>query len=466
MKIAYESYFDGILRRKGREAIVDTSSGSKEIVNPNFAGVANFLKTDHSIESLELKNLNFKEGSMKEIWKAIGINKSIESIKISRCAFEQTDWESIADNLLLKKSLEQLIIHYSFEQVKDFNFLYSILGKVGVKHFDFRGAGNGYLYSIGLSEKGVIVIAEALRSTKLVFLKLSDIKIGSKGAERISKALLENKSLRELDLSWNEIDSKGAEYISKALLKNKSLQKLDLSYNKIDFKGGEHISKLLSSGATNPKYIGLGNNKLGYEGLEYIMNALKTNKFLESLGLQRILSNNGIERYMEKEKAIKIAEALKINKSLRYLDLESNKFIDSEIYYIAEALKVNKTLQFLKLSCNRSGDLGVLYLAEAIELNNSLRELHLIHNYNMADKGLLALCKSLEKNYFILKLNCGDIGYESYSKYKNAINFNLERNKEFYTQAYSLDLYHKLIVPELSGVVVQIKEVGVDLFYE
>jgi len=43
--------------------------------------------------------------------------------------------------------------------------------------------------------------------------------------------LINNKTLKKLDLRWNEIGAKGAEFLLIALTENKTIEKLDLAGN-------------------------------------------------------------------------------------------------------------------------------------------------------------------------------------------------------------------------------------------
>ncbi|KJE92684.1 hypothetical protein CAOG_009694 [Capsaspora owczarzaki ATCC 30864] len=78
--------------------------------------------------------------------------------------------------------------------------------------------------------------------------------------------------------------------------------------------------------------------------------------------------------------ATAIAEALKVNKSLRKLCLTLNQIGDAGAQAIAKALQVNTTLTNLLLWRNQIGDAGAQAIAEALKVNTTLKELHLDYN--------------------------------------------------------------------------------------
>lgn len=112
---------------------------------------------------------------------------------------------------------------------------------------------------------------------------------------------------------------------------------------------------------------------------------------------------------IDTEKAIILAQVLKTNTSLEYIDLtqlqpvEPYVRIDEEgAYAFAEALQTNKTLKILILNGNKIGDFAAYTLAEALKKNTTLEKLEL--KWNNLGKDLIDKIKhdkriSLEYNY-------------------------------------------------------------------
>ena len=112
---------------------------------------------------------------------------------------------------------------------------------------------------------------------------------------------------------------------------------------------------------------------------------------------------------IDTEKAIILAQVLKTNTSLEYIDLTQLQPVEPFVrinekgaYAFAEALQTNKTLKILILDGNKIGDFAAYALAEALKINTTLEKLEL--KWNNLSKDLINKIKhdkriSLEYNY-------------------------------------------------------------------
>lgn len=112
---------------------------------------------------------------------------------------------------------------------------------------------------------------------------------------------------------------------------------------------------------------------------------------------------------IDTEKAIILAQVLKTNTSLEYIDLTQLQPVEPFVrinekvgYALAEALQINKTLKVLILNGNKIGDAAAYALAEALKKNTTLKKLEL--KWNNLGKDLINKIKhdkriSLEYNY-------------------------------------------------------------------
>ena len=115
---------------------------------------------------------------------------------------------------------------------------------------------------------------------------------------------------------------------------------------------------------------------------------------------------------IDTEKAIILAQVLKTNTSLEYIDLTQLQPVEPFVrinekvgYALAEALQINKTLKVLILNGNKIGDAAAYALAEALKKNTTLKKLEL--KWNNLSKDLINKIKnnkriSLEYNYAFL----------------------------------------------------------------
>ena len=110
------------------------------------------------------------------------------------------------------------------------------------------------------------------------------------------------------------------------------------------------------------------------------------------LGCQRLvklfLSSNNIDD----DGAKNIADALKVNHSLKELFLRFNNICDDGAKQIAGALEVNHSLKTLNMSFNNIDDDGAKLIADALKVNHSLKSLTLRNN-KIGDDGEKYLTK-------------------------------------------------------------------------
>lgn len=105
--------------------------------------------------------------------------------------------------------------------------------------------------------------------------------------------------------------------------------------------------------------------------------------------------------------AKRLSEALKNNKSLTSLNIESNDITNIGIEFIADFLKCNKFLTELNLSDNSITAEGFGYLSAAIKGNRTLKILNLSNNhYPKIAKGIemIAVSVAINKTLTVLKL--------------------------------------------------------------
>ncbi|CAF4307587.1 unnamed protein product [Rotaria magnacalcarata] len=132
----------------------------------------------------------------------------------------------------------------------------------------------------------------------------------------------------------------------------------------------------------------LGRNQISAEGIQFLANALETNKTLTSLNLGgNELGSNGIEI---------LATALQYNNTLSALYVGRNSVGIGGAQHLANLLNHNSKLVKLDLQSNEISD-GIQYLADALQNNITLKTLNLARN-NIGDKGAYNLANALEYN--------------------------------------------------------------------
>jgi hypothetical protein len=195
--------------------------------------------------------------------------------------------------------------------------------------------------------------------------------------------------------------------------------------------------------------LDLSNAVLQEKEIQVISEALKLNKSIKIINLSNNKMNLDITR-----KLFHFYESLKSNSSITEIKL-SNALLIDELNVFFEALKVNKSVKNINLSFNshllsvpnflknlgevlnktiiESIDLSLLFMKNAglkelvrsLKLNNNIKYINLSKN-NITNDGFTYLFRALKQNKSILTIKCGgnEFGYQSFK----ALQLFLERN--------------------------------------
>ncbi|XP_017294482.1 leucine-rich repeat-containing protein 34 isoform X1 [Kryptolebias marmoratus] len=261
----------------------------------------------------------------------------------------------------------------------------------------------------------------ALRSLNLMF---NDVQ--KTGAEDLAGSLKCNSSLLSLRLSGNKIGNRAAEHLARMLQINETLQELQLSDCDL-VTHAPTIHRLLQPLFPLILFIPLSVFLIvlvslqATSGVLAFITVLRNNTVLRCLDISRpllfsqqeewtvsfseMLLVNGslVELHLGKVGLTdtgmeRLAEGLKQNRSLRYLDLRCNRVARDGALHLSEVLKQNPTLEIIDLSSNRIEDEGCVYLSEAITWPGcSLKELSVCRN-SITSEGLLSLAQALKTN--------------------------------------------------------------------
>ena len=114
------------------------------------------------------------------------------------------------------------------------------------------------------------------RNISLSKLIMYDCKLGVSGADKIGKMLYiyHNKSITYVNLGMNSIGDEGVEKLVEHLKSNKAITHLGLQDNSITSNGANHLSKLFSLNHTTVNSIELGSNPLKDEGIDLILQSI------------------------------------------------------------------------------------------------------------------------------------------------------------------------------------------------
>uniref|UniRef100_A0A3Q3GIJ8 Leucine rich repeat containing 34 n=1 Tax=Kryptolebias marmoratus TaxID=37003 RepID=A0A3Q3GIJ8_KRYMA len=244
-----------------------------------------------------------------------------------------------------------------------------------------------------ISDEDMFSLSKCLQNNPSVTgLDLRYNNVSNEGAGHLADLIEQagNCALRSLNLMFNDVQKTGAEDLAGSLKCNSSLLSLRLSGNKIGNRAAEHLARMLQINETLQE-LQLSDCDLATSGWTVSFSEmLLVNGSLVELHLGKVgLTDTGMER---------LAEGLKQNRSLRYLDLRCNRVARDGALHLSEVLKQNPTLEIIDLSSNRIEDEGCVYLSEAITWPGcSLKELSVCRN-SITSEGLLSLAQALKTN--------------------------------------------------------------------
>ena len=137
------------------------------------------------------------------------------------------------------------------------------------------------------------------------------------------------------------------------------------------------------------KEINISNNLFGDEGTKYLSGYLSMNPSLFLINL----SVNDIRQSGMKH----LSNALRLNSTLKEIYFFQNRIGDEGVKYLSECLKVNCCLSKINLCHTEINAKGVKYLSEALKINTSLKSINLGSN-DFGDEGLNHLSEALKLN--------------------------------------------------------------------
>ena len=261
-------------------------------------------------------------------------------------------------------------------------------------------------------------------------------------AAEIIESLQKNTKLKSVTLGDASATTKA---ISSEVQTNKTLENLNISSSKKicdngadansdGLKGIDSLQELYmeyggitSKGAkkiaeaikvnTTIKILNIHGNEISDNGAAAISDSLKSNNSLQELNI----GNNKITS----ERAIKIAEAIQVNTTLEELDLSFNKLCDDGASIISYGLNTNKSLQKLNMSKNEITIEGAKMIAIALLMNTTLIQLDLSSN-KIFDDGATAISYVLKGNITLQELNIShnNITNKGITKITEAIQIN------------------------------------------
>ena len=261
--------------------------------------------------------------------------------------------------------------------------------------------------------------------TDMSILHLNNNLLGENCGDNLGGILTNLVNLNELNLSCNCIGDKPIPLILNPLKKNGNIEILYLGCNDIGPNSASHLAAFLSNNRTL-KTLTLNNNPLTAAGIKSISQALSTKLVLEEINLNS--TNAGDEGGAE------LFENMKLNKSLRRVYANNNKFFKNSMFKFGELLKKDNDdqnseggLQFLSLSGNEINDECINFFAQDLISYKWLKEIRFNSN-KITEKGgegiLFAVLQNENISQVNLENNIANWNFtvEDFKSYRDNIN--------------------------------------------
>jgi Ran GTPase-activating protein (RanGAP) involved in mRNA processing and transport len=355
-------------------------------------------------------------------------NTSIKILEILDCSIDRNDMSAIARGLEGNASLEKLafkhligsILHGPAWQamlqrnccLKEIILTYSSYTRCEISSGEFTCLVGGLVQNASLKlldlsglcigNAGIAALVEALESNdtlELLVLDNSEIK-GAEGATAV-RNLWQNKTLKYLSLSYTDFEEDEAPDTGfpTDLSRNYVFETLNLRMVRLHSHGFRAVCESLQ-GNSCLRELDLSDTTVSLD----VDCAIALNDLLGSTTLRVLkLSDNRVTN----EGIDLLARGLQGKSSLRELDLQDCEISDGGLLNLGEALVENSTLEILRLD-DAFGEDGVSQFFHLLPQMKGLKELCLNHGEFMdKEEYCVMVVDSLRKNTSLQRLKCG-----------------------------------------------------------
>ena len=227
--------------------------------------------------------------------------------------------------------------------------------------------------------------------------------------EQLSVGLRANRSVTKLTLQCRIADT-GAQHLATMLAANTTIQELNLSSTYSGHIGDHGIEQLSTlqysmraqhfatmwaarlSSSYNDRTTGSDH------AIEKLSAGLRANRSVTRLTLQCGITDTGAHHF---------AAMLAVNATLQELDLSCGSITDDGVGHLSQVLQHNSSVTHLKLSYNSSiTNTGAVALGEMLRVNKSLRVLDLCGT-SVWEEGATGLMEGLQHNQVLNELRLG-----------------------------------------------------------
>jgi Ran GTPase-activating protein (RanGAP) involved in mRNA processing and transport len=376
------------------------------------------LEQNKTLKELDIRGAEYKgniggSAGAKHVAKMLGVNGALTKLSLAQNKLDEEGTKAICEALEQNMTLKELDISGDW-QVSNTG------GSAGAKHVAKIVRVNGALTSLDLSSnqlcgldhfgrgtytaEGITAIADALRvNGGLTKLSLAVNRLGEEGNKAICKALEQNTTLKELDISHSEIGgSAGAKDVAKMVGVNGGLTSLNLSSNDIGCYWDDEqktlvftpegptalADALFVNGALTR--IDVRSNHIVGDGAKHLSAAVLGNLKIEmfnEIPIKEMRADSFTEldlrgKGVGVEGGMVVAGLIAVMGGLTALDLSFNDLKDEGVSAVCKAIQNNKEtkLASLNVSGNCIGPVGANAVAAMVAFTGGLTSLNLSSN--------------------------------------------------------------------------------------
>ncbi|XP_032228433.2 leucine-rich repeat-containing protein 45 [Nematostella vectensis] len=287
---------------------------------------------------------------------------------------------------------------------------------------------------------GAEVLGQFLkRNTTVQSLQLEWNSIGlwESGIAAVAEGLAMNQVLIVLDLRNNQISHESASHLAMALRRNSTLRGLDLRWNNIGILGGRELLSAFKANTTITTLQLTGNN-IPQDILKAIFLATKQNNDRKSVNEEHQARTEMMARELEKLETLKTKEVLTLRDEIdreRFQHAQTNKATQNKIDHLKSALEERKDA-FDSLSANLS--------ATEAELSVSQQKCHDLEN----------LLSTLKKELHTEREDRTNAELKNHKE----LNKVLERNMELESSVSAMERKNKALEKSVNDLEKEIKK--------
>ncbi|XP_072006099.1 NACHT, LRR and PYD domains-containing protein 12-like isoform X2 [Engystomops pustulosus] len=350
--------------------------------------LASGIRNNSSLKILDLFNSDLSGPHLSDLMEALSSpGCRIEELRLAMNKLPDTSCIQLASVIRNNPSLTKLDLSNNNLSGPHLSDLMEALSSPGCRIKELR------LRSNNLSEKSCIHLASGIKNNpSLKILDLSDNNMSGPYLSDLMEALSSpGCRIEELDLHSNNLPDWACTQLASAILNNPSLKILDLSFNHLS---GPHISVLLdalSSPDCRIEKLDLSSNHLSDASCIQLASGIKNSPSLKILDLSwNCLSGPRLTDLMDALSS----PGCRIEK----LDLRSNKLADTSCIHLASGFRNNQSLKILDLTDNNLFGPKLSDLMEALSSPGCrVEELHLSYN-GLNDSSCIPLASGIRNN--------------------------------------------------------------------